>query len=231
MFSSTIIPSLLLGLSQINSGIAQPVNASSVIITHAASDHFPHAKGDLSPFDVDVKYVGYDSATRSWLTSLNPASGTSNEEKAKILTEAAYAKPFDANDPDMTADVNSMLATIAGNATGLGKRDGSTFQVATAHAVKWASCAGVLGCLSGTYCTFSLDIGKAPRSQCQAVGGSNCCISWSNYNIRAGFFSSTWTTCNDEVTAQKRSTASCEGYGSSGQGGDVCLSNRATGCT
>ena len=231
MFSSAIIPSLLLGLSQIHSGIAQPVNASSVTITHVASDHFPHAKGDLSPFDVDVDYVGYDATTQSWLTSLNPASGTSDEEKARIMTEAAYAKPFDANDPDMTTDVNSLLATVAGNATTLGKRDGSSFQVATAHAVKWATCAGVLSCLSGTSCTFSLDVGKAPRSQCQSQGGSSCCISWSNYNIRAGFFSATWTTCNDEVTAQKRSTASCEGYGSSSQGGDVCLSNRANGCT
>lgn len=58
MFFSAIIPSLLLGFSQIHSGIAQPVNASSVIITLPASDYFPHAKGDLSPFDVDVKYVG-----------------------------------------------------------------------------------------------------------------------------------------------------------------------------
>lgn len=231
MFSSAIIPSLLLGLSQIHSSIAQPVNASSVTVTLAASDHFPHAKGDLSPFDVDVKYVGYNASTQSWLTSLNPASGASDEEKAMIMTEAAYAKPFDADDPDMTADVNSLLATIAGNATALEKRDGSSFKVVAGHAVKWAACAKVFGCLSGSTCTFTLNVGKAPRSQCQSQGGSNCCISWSDYNVRVGFFSTTWTTCNDEVTAQQMSTASCEGYGSSSQGGDVCLSNRANGCT
>ena len=231
MFSSAIITGLLLSLSQIHSSVAQPVNANSFTVTHVASDHFPHAKGDLSPFDVDVKYIGYNASIQSWLTGLNPASGTSDKEKAKMMTEAAYAKPFDANDPDMTADVNSLLATIAGNATTLKKRDGSAFQVASAHAVKWATCAGVLSCISGNSCSFSLDIGKAPRSHCQQQGSSNCCVSWSNYNVRAGFFSTTWTSCNDEVKAQKKDTASCEGYGSSSQGGDVCLSNRSTGCT
>ena len=232
MFSlPAIIAGLLLGLAQIPSGVAQPFNASNFIIKHTASDYFPNAKGDLSPFDVHAQFVGYDGTTQSWLTGLDPASGNSDKEKAQMMTEAAYAKPFDPNDPDMTEDVNSLLATIAGNSTALQRRDSSTFSVAAAHAVKWSTCAGVLSCLSGTTCTFSLDVGKAPRSQCQSQGGVNCCISWSNYNIRAGFFSATWTTCNDEVTAQKRSTASCEGYGSSGQGGDVCLSNRATGCT
>ena len=211
--------------------VAQPVNASSFIVTHAASDHFPNAKGDLSPFDVDVKYIGYDAATQSWLASLDPASGANDEEKARILTEAAYAKPFDANNTDMTADVNSLLATIAGNATNLQERDGSSFRVSKKHAVNWSVCAGVLSCLSGTTCGFSVDIGKAPRSQCVSQGGQNCCISWSTYNVRAGFFSSTWTTCNDEVEAQEETEASCEGYGSSSQGGDVCLSNRATHCT
>ena len=147
------------------------------------------------------------------------------------MTEAAYAKPFETTDPDMTADVNAMLATIAGNATALRKRDGSSFQVATAHAVKWASCAGVLSCVSGTTCSFSLNVGQAPRSQCQSKGGQSCCISWSDHSIRAGFFSATWTNCNSEVKAQGKTSASCEGYGSAAQGGDVCLSSRADGCT
>ncbi|KAL9133577.1 MAG: hypothetical protein Q9175_005245, partial [Cornicularia normoerica] len=148
MFSPTIIAGLLLGLSQIPSGIAQPVNTSNVVITHVASDYFPNAKSDLSPFDVDVRFVGYNAKTQSWLTGLDPASGSSDEEKAMMITAAAYAKPFDANDPDMTEDVNSLLAAINGNATAVQKRDGSSFQVATAHAVKWATCAGVFSCLS-----------------------------------------------------------------------------------
>lgn len=231
MFSPAIIAGLVLGLSQIPSGVAKPVNASDLIITHVASDYFPNAKSDLSRFDVDVRFVGYDATTHSWLTGLDPASGGSDEEKAKMITAAAYAKPFDANDPDMTEDVNSLLGAINGNVTAVQKRDGSSFRVAASHAVAWGTCGAVFSCLSGTTCTFSIAIGQAPRSQCQAQGKSTCCISWSDYNVRAGFFSTTWTTCNAEVNAQKRSLASCEGYGSSAQGGDVCLSNRANGCT
>ena len=243
MLYPTVFTGLLFGLCQLQSGNATPVNPSSFIITHSASDYFPNAKGDLSPFDVDVRYVGYNASTQAWLQSLDPASASSDLDKAKMVTEAAYAKPFDANDPDMTGDVNSLMAAVAGKPASLRprgddsifdnfeKRDGSKFQVASAHAVKWATCAGVLSCLSGTTCTFGLNIGKAPRSHCESRGGSNCCISWSDYNVRAGFFSTTWTTCNAEVKAQGKTSASCEGYGSAAQKGDVCLSNRADGCT
>ena len=233
MFSPTIIASLLLGLSQIQSAVAQPVNASSVTITHLASDYFPNAKGDLSPFDVDVQFTGFNATTQSWLAGLNPASGASDEEKARLMTAAAYAKPFDANDPNMTEDVDSLLAAVAGNATtAVQKRTGTSyFTVAAGHAVVWHACQAFFGCVSGTTCTYSIAQNEAPRSQCQQVGSSTCCISWSNYNVQAGFFSTTWTTCNAEVTAQGDSSASCEGHGSSAQGGDVCLSNRATGCT
>lgn len=240
MFSPAIIAGLVLGLAQIPSGVAQPLNASDVvivnstdlIITHVASDYFPNAKSDLSRFDVDVRFVGYNAKTRSWLTGLDPASGGSDEEKAMMITSAAYAKPFDTNDPDMTEDVNSLLAAINGNATTVRKRTASSlFKVAAAHAVAWHTCSNLWACVSGTTCTFSVDVGQAPRSECKVQGTSNCCVSWSNYNVRAGFFSTTWTTCNDEVIAEKKSTASCQGYGSSAQGGDVCLSNRANGCT
>ena len=231
MFAPAIITGLLLGASQIPSGVAQPVNASNFIITHVASDYFPNAKSDLSPFDVDVQFIGYNATTQAWLTGIDPASGSSDEEKAMMITAAAYAKPFDANDPDMTEDVNSLLAAIDGNASAVQKRDSSSFKVVASHAVNWGVCAGIFSCLSGTTCALNIAIGKAPRSQCQSQGSSNCCISWSDYSVRAGFFSTTWTICNDEVDAQGLSNASCEGYGSSAQGGDVCLSNRASGCT
>ena len=232
MLSSAIITGLLLGLAKLHGGVAQPVDVDdSIIITHDASDHFPDAIGDLSAFDVDVKYTGYDDATQEWLASLDPASGTTDEEKARILTEAAYAKPFDENDPDMTADVDAMLATIAGNTTALDRRDGSTFRTSAAHAIVWTSCSAFFACVSGTTCNFSIDVGKAPRSQCQSQGGQNCCISWSSYNVKVGFFSRTWTNCNEEVKDAGISKASCEGYGGSAQGGDACLSNRASGCT
>ncbi|MDI1490761.1 MAG: hypothetical protein OHK93_001965 [Ramalina farinacea] len=241
MFSSNTIATFLIGLSQMSSSIAQPVTApnnpepvdpGSFIITHNVSDFFPHSKSDLTPFDVDVQFMGYNASTQSWLTGLDPASGSSDKEKAQIITAAAFAKPFDTNDPDMTADVNSLLAAVNGNATILHKRQpGSSFLTGSGHAVRWAACASFFSCVSGTTCQFQLTIGSAPRSQCQAVGGSNCCISWSNYNVRAGFFTSTWTTCNDEFVAQQLTDGSCEGYGGDAQGGDVCLSNRAGGCT
>ena len=224
-----------------SSSLAQPVDASSTtgpdntgnfIITHKVSDYFPHAKSDLSRFNVDAQFMGYNATTQSWLTGLDPASGSSDQEKAQMIIAAAFAKPFDANDPDMTGDVNSLLAAVNGNATTLHKRQpGSSFITGRGHAVTWGACASFFSCVSGTTCTFQLNIGSAPRSQCQAQGGSNCCISWSNYKVRVGFFTSTWTTCNDEFDAQQLTDGSCEGYGGDAQGGDVCLSNRAGGCT
>ncbi len=49
MFSPAIIAGLVLGLSQIPSGVAQPTNASGLIVTHVASDYFPNAKVRTSP--------------------------------------------------------------------------------------------------------------------------------------------------------------------------------------
>ena len=238
MLSSTIITSLILGLSQISTGIALPATpaptpGTGIIINHAASDYFPHSKGDLSAFDVDVHFVGYSSATEAWLTSLDPHSASTDEEKARMLTEVAYAKKYDENDADMAGDVESLLAHVAGNVTtagtGIAKR--SSFSTSAAHAVAWSACGTVFSCLAGTTCQFDMQINKAPRSHCESQGGSSCCISWSTYNVRAGFFSTTWTACNEEVQAEGKTDASCEGYGSSDQGGDVCLSNRASGCT
>ena len=224
MFSPTIIAGLLLSISQIPSGVTQPVDNTSVIVSLTASDYFPHAKGDLSQFDVNVRYIGYDATTQAWLTGLNPASGTSDEEKAVLMTEAAYAKPFNESDLDMTGDVKDLLAAVAGKPAALEKRD--SYQVSTSHAVQWADCASYFACVSGTSCDFGLAIGQAPRSQCQ----QGCCISWSTYNVRQTFFSNTWTQCNAAVVNQGASLVSCEGHGTS-EGGDVCLSNRATGCT
>jgi hypothetical protein len=243
MFTSTIITSLFLGLSNLPSINALPATDATqngFIINHVASDYFPHSKGDLSAFNVDVRYVGYESATQDWLTALNPHSGASDEAKARMLTEAAYAKPYADDDDDMANDVQALLAHISGNTTAINTASSGTsgklakrssFATSAAHAVVWEACKGFFACISGETCSFNQDIGKAPRSHCESHGGSNCCISWSNYNVRAGFFATTWTTCNEEVKAEGKTSASCEGYGSSDQGGDVCLSNRASGCT
>lgn len=185
MIVSAITTGLIFGLSHAPTIIALPDNANSIVVTHVASDYFPNAKGDLTSFNVDARYVGYSSETQSWLASIDPSSGKTDEEIAILLIEAAYAHSFDPLNPDMVADLAAFLAAVAGTVPVTTIERRSSFQVSAAHAVKWASCAGVFSCLSGTTCTFSLDIGKAPRSHCENRGGSNCCISWSTYNIRA----------------------------------------------
>ncbi|KAJ5765396.1 hypothetical protein N7520_004955 [Penicillium odoratum] len=96
--------------------------------------HLP--TGKLSPFDADCLFSSYDADTRAWLISLDPASATTDEGKAVIVTEAAYPKKFDANDLDMVEDVEFMLAQVAGNTTSLGERTGSsTFSASSRHVV------------------------------------------------------------------------------------------------
>lgn len=195
MISSTIVASLLFGLAQILSIVAKPVasnNSTDVIVTLSASDYIPNAKGNLSLFDVDCLFSGYDADTRAWLISLGPASATTDEGKAIILTEAAYSKRFDANDLDMVEDVEYMLAQVAGNTTSLGKHTGSsTFSTSSRHVVKWSACATFFSCISGKRCSFDLVTDKAPRSKWMSRGGSHCCISWSTYKVRAAFFYTT----------------------------------------
>jgi hypothetical protein len=229
LFQSTIVAALLSMVT-----IAQPTanDHANFIVEHYASDLFPHSKGNLSAWDVSVELIGDKSSMRSWLTSIDPTVGDSDEQRAEMLLEAAYAKPFDQDDLDMTSDRESILAIVTGNdIPSLGKRAEVTYRTATTHAVAWSVCSGAMSCISGYSCSFSIDVGKAPRSKCQSQGGQNCCVSWSTYNVRAGFFQRTWTNCNQEVHDENMSKASCEGHGSSSQGGDVCLSNRATGCT
>ncbi|KAJ7192362.1 hypothetical protein GGX14DRAFT_480238 [Mycena pura] len=170
----------------------------------------------------------------SWLTSIDPHSGATDEDKAKALMSVAFAKPYDPADMDMASDVQALLDTVAGNSgnntSKAADRRDSSFIVSNRHIVLWHTCAAVFSCLSGTSCSFNLTVSKAPRSQCQSQGGQNCCISWSTTTVQVGFFSTTWTACNQEVTDDGDTSASCEGK-STTQGGDVCLSNRATGCT
>ena len=126
-------------LSMFQLVIAQPTatDQSSFIVEHYANDLFPHSKGNLSAWDVTVEFIGYNSSMQSWLTSINPAAGESDEYKAEMLLEVAYAKPFDQTDVDMVSDRESILAIVAGNTTTslLKRQHETTFRVATAHAV------------------------------------------------------------------------------------------------
>ena len=231
MLFQVTIAAALLGVSQ--GVIAQPtgIDQSSFLVEHYANDLFPNSKGNLSAWDVSVEFIGYNSSMQTWLTSIDPTVGESDEQKAEMLLSAAYAKPFDQTDLDMTSDRESILAIVAGNAPSLERRAEVTYRTASTHAIAWSVCSGAMSCIAGYSCSFSIDVGKAPRSKCQSQGGQNCCVSWSTYNVRAGFFQRTWTNCDQEVRDEGLKKASCEGHGSSSQGGDVCLSNRATGCT
>ncbi|CAG8238278.1 unnamed protein product [Penicillium salamii] len=201
----TIIIGLILGLAQLIIGAALPMVETiktDFIVTHKASDYFPHSKSDLSDFDIDVHFVGYPEATASWLISLDPHTGATDEDKARILTEVMYAKKYNEKDIDMSEDVDLLLAHIAGytETKVLAKR--SWFRTSARHTVKWASCSAFFSCVSGVTCHFKLDVKRAPRSRCESHGGQNCCISWSNNNVRLAFFSATWTSCNREVRAE-----------------------------
>ena len=208
----------------------------AVVVMHNAIDIFPLSKGDLSAWDVAARFRGYNQSMKSWLTAQDPHSGTTGEEKAQILMSVAYAKPFDHGDADMAGDVADLLGAIAGETPDqtaarltLEGRD-SRYIISKAHVILWHACQSFFSCVSGTTCHFDIQVGKAPRSECQSQGGQSCCISWSTYKVQAGFFSRTWTNCNAEVNNEHLSSASCEGKGSN-KGGDVCLSNRASGCT
>ncbi|KAF8212924.1 hypothetical protein K438DRAFT_1416830, partial [Mycena galopus ATCC 62051] len=191
-----------------------------IVVTHKAADYFPHAVGDLSAWEISTRFTGYNSTMESWLASLNPHSGATDQDKAKTLMSVAFAKPFDPSDKDMVNDMQGLLDTVAGKttSTAVDKRN-SQFVVSASHIVLWHACAAFFSCVSGATCSFNLQIGQAPRSQCQSQGGQNCCISWSTYNVQAGFFSTTWNTCNQEVSDDGDTSASCEGK-SSAQGGD-----------
>ncbi|KAJ7192364.1 hypothetical protein GGX14DRAFT_29881 [Mycena pura] len=240
MFSSSFnFAAVILGLASVRIALASPaptpVNEfatdGGIVVTHNAADYFPHAVGDLSAWDISTRFTGYNSTMESWLTSIDPHSGATDEDKAKALMSVAFAKPYDPTDRDMASDVQALLDTVAGKttSTAVDRRD-SSFIVSTSHIVVWHTCAAFFSCVSGTTCSFNLQVGSAPRSQCQSQGGQNCCISWSTTTVQVGFFSTTWTACNQEVTDDGDTSASCEGK-STTQGGDVCLSNRATGCT
>lgn len=224
-----------------SSAIPQNITDPSGFTVHfKASDYFPHSKVDLSPFDIDVYFCNFDPDTKSWLMALDPETGTTDEAKARILTEISYAKRFDENDSDMVEDVQNLLAAVAGNLTRATAMPPATppsytygtfkFVVDSRHAVKWAGCTPFYQCVTGTLCPFSLNPSRSPRSHCEHHGGSLCCISWSNYDVKFWFFERTWLACDAEIRARDLAKASCEGYGETYAGGNVCLSNRARHC-
>lgn len=228
--------SLILGLAGLATAMPSAEemfpSTGGVIIEHIASNYFPHAKADVSAFDVSTHFTGYNSSMEQWLESVDPSTGANDREKAAILVSVAYARNFTETNEDMVADRDMLLAAIAGTPvprSTLEQRD-AHYIISHAHVVAWHACKAFFSCVSGTSCKFDIKVNKAPRSKCQEQGGSNCCISWSTYSVQAGFFSRTWTNCNAEVNSKTGDNVSCEGKGDN-TGGDVCLSNRGSGCT
>lgn len=236
-----VIVCSLLNIPRASSNAVPPnaTDPSGFTIYIKASDYFPRSKADLSPFDIDVYFGNFDAATKSWLTALDPNTGTTDEEKARIITEISYARQFDANDTEMAQDVQSLLAAVAGNSTTAtaipppslsANADLPYFVVGTKHVVKWAGCTPFYQCVTGYLCPFPLNPSYPPRNHCERHGGSLCCISWSNYNVVNWFFERTWTACDQEVRDRGLAKASCEGYGADVARGNICLSNRPRHC-
>ncbi|KAJ5376167.1 hypothetical protein N7509_013053 [Penicillium cosmopolitanum] len=227
-----IILGLAFSLAHFSSGDTlpdPPDDSYGFIVSLVASDYFLNSKGNLSIYDVDAYYSNYDANTTSWLKALDPNTGATDEDKAKLLTEAAYAKKFDEQDSDMVEDVQSLLATVSGNISA--SVDVPAFQVSSRHAVIWEDCISFFACKTGKRCVFRLRTNREPRSVCEQRGGSHCCISWSTYKISKWFFPTTWTYCDGLVREQARTSASCKGFGSKDERGNICLSNRAGSCT
>lgn len=233
MHFRNIILGLVLGLAHFSSSETLPnpldEDQSGFTISLIASDYFSNSTANLSMYDVVAYYSNYNANTTTWLKALDPHAGTTDEEKAKLLTEAAYAKKFDEQNSDMVEDIRSLLAAISGNARP--PADLPAFQLSSRHSVIWADCAAFFACKCGKRCPFHLKTNRHPRSTCEQRNGSHCCISWSTYTINKWFFASTWTYCDSLVRNQGKERASCKGLGSSDERGNICLSNRAGSCT
>lgn len=233
---ATVLAAALLGLAHAApTATTLPDAGEGFLFNMSASNVFPNAKSDLSLFDVNAKFIDYPASTESWLHSLDPASAATDLEKAQMLTAAGYARAFDETDADMVQDVTDLMNAVAGTPTptdaSLRPRASYSFTTSARHAVIWHTCATAFSCLTGLTCSKSITPNSVPRSECKRVGGQDCCVSWSDTKVKYFFYSRTYQSCDAAVNDDHLTKASCEGHGGSSAGGDVCLSNRATGCT
>jgi len=201
-------------------------------VSVAMSDLFSDVTSPLSGFDLDVGYTNYNTTLFQKIADdLAAHKNNSLLDKLAAVVSVLYGKEYRQGiDPEMDEDFHRLNSTVhPGNYNSLDTRANAYVTWATSHAINLGTCAAFLSCISGTTCSFFVTIGKAPRSRCESQGGQNCCMSWADYNVQAGFFKVTWTTCYNSRPADNES---CEGHDNgSGNGGDVCFSNRSTGCT
>jgi hypothetical protein len=200
-------------------------------VSITASDLFSNVPHPLSGFDINVGYTNYNKTLFQKV-----ADDLAAHEKSSLLDKVAtvlsvlYNKEYRHGiDPHMDEDYDRLSSTVRPENYSIGMRANPYITWATNHVIKLTTCAAFLSCISGTNCSFFVTINQAPRSRCESQGGQNCCMSWANYDVKAGFFKATWTTC---YNSRPNDTESCEGYDNgSGNGGDVCFSDRASGCT
>ncbi|KAI1768965.1 hypothetical protein GGR53DRAFT_318119 [Hypoxylon sp. FL1150] len=190
---------------------------------------FPGTPANLSGFSIDAGYTNYNESFFHKVAD-DLAANSTIEAKVSAVVGALHGQEYLESNSDMLENYNRLLQMAhPGSAAALMARDNAYITWAKSHAIALGTCAGFLSCVSGSSCNFYVTINKAPRSRCENQGGQNCCMSWANYDVKAGFFKATWTTCYNSAPDN---TESCEGHDNgSGNGGDVCFSNRATGCT
>jgi hypothetical protein len=189
---------------------------------------FPSSLADLSGFNLDVGYTNYNTTLFQQVADDFGNTAASPDTKVvaavSVLHGKEYRKGVDAYQDE---DFNRLSALVnPGVYSDLIQRQHFTW--ATDYAINLVSCSAFLSCISGTTCGFDLTVDSAPRSRCESQGEQNCCISWSTYDVKADFFEYAWITC---YYSRPGDVDSCEGHDDgSGQGGDVCFSNRANGC-
>ncbi|KAI4859328.1 hypothetical protein F4820DRAFT_174130 [Hypoxylon rubiginosum] len=198
-------------------------------VTIDAALVFPGTPADLSGFSIDAGYTNYNESFFHKVADDLEASSTL-EAKVVAVVAALHGKEYLDSDSDMLENYNRLLQMAhPGTAAALIARNNPYFTWAKSHVIALTTCAGFLSCVSGSSCNFYVTVNKAPRSRCENQGGENCCMSWANYDVKAGFFKATWTTCYNSAPDNNES---CEGHDNgSGNNGDVCFSDRASGCT
>jgi hypothetical protein len=199
-------------------------------VTVDASKMFPGAAADLSGFSLDVGYTNYNVTLFDKLAHDLENAHSTPAIKVAAVVSALYGQEYRTGFSAEHDEDHHRLSVMANpSAHGSLAERQSYVAWASGHAINLVTCAGFLSCISGTTCNFYVTINQAPRSRCENQGGQNCCLSWANYDVKAGFFKATWTTC---YNSRPSDTDSCEGYDNGGgNNGDVCYSNRSTGCT
>ncbi|KAI1777838.1 hypothetical protein F4818DRAFT_439160 [Hypoxylon cercidicola] len=198
-------------------------------VTIDAAKLFPDTPADLSGFSIDAGYTNYNETFFHKMADDLVASSTL-EVKVSAVVSVLHGKEYLDSDSDMLENYSRLLQMAhPDTAKALIARNNPYFTWAKSHVISLTTCAGFLSCVSGSSCHFYVTVNKAPRSRCEVQGGENCCMSWANYDVKAGFFQATWSTCYNSAPDNKES---CEGHdNNSGAGGDVCFSDRAKGCT